>query len=216
MVPILSGIIIGQGPRVTTRRAFMLSLAFVLAMAVTYTVAGVVVALLGHNLQATFQHPAVLIGFAAVFVALALAMFGFYELQVPAALQTRLTEASNRQQSGTLAGAGVMGFLSALIVGPCVAAPLAAALIVIGQSGDPVRGGGPEMASSARRQASFSEPNSSSLNRKSFLRMNSASSACRRSQIDRWAATKVLAAGALRAKVRVRRKCSRLRPSDSR
>jgi len=141
MVPILSGIIIGQGPRVTTRRAFTLSLAFVLAMAVTYTVAGVVVALLGHNLQATFQHPAVLIGFAAVFVALALAMFGFYELQVPAALQTRLTEASNRQQSGTLAGAGVMGFLSALIVGPCVAAPLAAALIVIGQSGDPARGG---------------------------------------------------------------------------
>jgi thiol:disulfide interchange protein DsbD len=141
MVPILSGIIIGQGPDVTTRKAFSLSLAFVLAMAVTYTLAGVVVALMGHNLQATFQHPAVLVGFAAVFVALALAMFGFYELQVPAALQTRLTEISNRQQSGTLAGAGVMGFLSALIVGPCVAAPLAAALIVIGQSGDPVRGG---------------------------------------------------------------------------
>jgi len=142
MVPILSGIIIGQGPSVTTRRAFTLSFAFVLAMAVTYTVAGVVVALLGHNLQATFQHPAVLVGFATVFVALALAMFGFYELQVPAALQTRLTEVSNRQASGTLAGAGAMGLLSALIVGPCVAAPLAAALIVIGQSGDPVRGGG--------------------------------------------------------------------------
>jgi thiol:disulfide interchange protein DsbD len=141
MVPILSGLIVGQGAAVTVRRAFTLSVIFVLAMAVTYTVAGVVVALLGHNLQATFQHPVVLATFAAVFVALALAMFGFYELQVPAALQTRLAGAANRQKAGTWAGAAVMGVLSALIVGPCVAAPLAAALIVIGQSGDPVRGG---------------------------------------------------------------------------
>jgi thioredoxin:protein disulfide reductase len=141
MVPILSGLIVGQGPQVTTRRAFTLSAIFVLAMALTYTIAGVVVALLGHNLQATFQHPAVLIGFSAVFVALALAMFGFYELQLPAALQTKMTRLSNRQQSGTWLGAGAMGVFSALIVGPCVAAPLAAALIVIGTAGDPVRGG---------------------------------------------------------------------------
>jgi thiol:disulfide interchange protein DsbD len=141
MVPILSGLIVGQGPDVTARRAFSLSAVFVLAMALTYTIAGVVVALLGHNLQATFQHPAVLIGFAAIFVLLALAMFGFYELQVPAALQTRMTSLSNRQNSGTWLGAGAMGVFSALIVGPCVAAPLAAALIVIGASGDPVRGG---------------------------------------------------------------------------
>jgi len=141
MVPILSGLIVGQGPQVTTRRAFTLSAVFVLAMALTYTVAGVVVAMLGHNLQATFQHPAVLIGFATVFVALALAMFGFYELQLPAALQTRMAALSNRQQSGTWLGAGAMGVFSALIVGPCVAAPLAAALIVIGTAGDPVRGG---------------------------------------------------------------------------
>ncbi|MEJ2514936.1 MAG: protein-disulfide reductase DsbD [Gammaproteobacteria bacterium] len=141
MVPILSGLIIGQGPDVTVRRAFTLSLVFVLAMAITYTVAGVVVAMLGHNLQATFQHPGVIIVFSAIFVALALSMFGFYDLQVPSALQTRLSQASNRQQAGTLAGAGAMGFFSALIVGPCVAAPLAAALIVIGQSGDPFRGG---------------------------------------------------------------------------
>ena len=141
MVPILSSLIVGQGPDVTTRRAFTLSAVFVLAMALTYTVAGVVVALLGHNLQATFQHPAVLIGFSVVFVALALAMFGFYELQLPAGLQTRMTALSNRQQSGTLVGAGAMGVFSALIVGPCVAAPLAAALIVIGTAGDPVRGG---------------------------------------------------------------------------
>ena len=141
MVPILSGLIVGQGPDVTPRRAFTLSAIFVLAMALTYTIAGVVVAMLGHNLQATFQHPAVLIGFSIVFVGLALAMFGFYELQLPAGLQTRMTALSNRQQSGTWIGAGAMGVFSALIVGPCVAAPLAAALIVIGATGDPVRGG---------------------------------------------------------------------------
>jgi len=141
MVPILSGLIVGQGPDVTTRRAFTLSAIFVLAMALTYTIAGVVVAMLGHNLQATFQNPAVLIGFSIVFVALALAMFGFYELQMPVGLQTRMTALSNRQQAGTWIGAGTMGVFSALIVGPCVAAPLAAALIVIGATGDPVRGG---------------------------------------------------------------------------
>jgi thioredoxin:protein disulfide reductase len=141
MVPILSGLIVGQGPNVTTRRAFTLSAIFVLAMALTYTIAGVVVAMLGHNLQATFQHPAVLIGFATVFVALAMAMFGFYELQMPAGLQSRMAALSNRQESGTWLGAGTMGVFSALIVGPCVAAPLAAALIVIGATGDPVRGG---------------------------------------------------------------------------
>jgi thioredoxin:protein disulfide reductase len=141
MVPILSGLIVGQGPDITTRRAFTLSAIFVLAMALTYTLAGVVVAILGYNLQATFQHPGVLIGFAIVFVALALAMFGFYELQVPAGLQEKMTRLSNRQRSGTWFGAGTMGVFSALIVGPCVAAPLAAALIVIGATGDPLRGG---------------------------------------------------------------------------
>ena len=141
MVPILSSVIVGSGKTLQTGRAFSLSLTFVLAMALTYTAAGVVVAMLGQNLQAAFQHPLILLTFAAIFVALALSMFGLYELQVPAALQTRLSEISQKQQGGTLLGAGVMGFLSALIVGPCVAAPLAAALIVIGQSGDAVRGG---------------------------------------------------------------------------
>jgi thiol:disulfide interchange protein DsbD len=141
MVPILSSIIVGHGSSMSTRRAFSLSLVFVLAMSLTYTVAGVAAALLGQNLQAAFQHPLILIGFSAVFVVLALAMFDVYELQMPAAIQTRLTETSQKQAGGTLVGAGVMGFLSALIVGPCVAAPLAAALIVIGQSGDAVRGG---------------------------------------------------------------------------
>jgi thiol:disulfide interchange protein DsbD len=110
-------------------------------MSLTYTAAGVIAGLFGQNLQALFQHPAVLIGFSVVFVALALAMFGFYELQVPVALQTRLAAFSHRRRGGSYLGVGTMGVLSALIVGPCVAAPLAAALIVIGTAGDPLRGG---------------------------------------------------------------------------
>ncbi len=141
MIPILSGIIIGQGDGITTRRAFMISLVYVLAMALTYTVAGVIAGLFGENLQATFQNPWILISFSLVFVLLALSMFGFYELQMPTFLQSRLTEMANRQQRGTLGGAAVMGFLSALIVGPCVAAPLMGALIYIGQTGDALLGG---------------------------------------------------------------------------
>lgn len=140
MVPILSSIIVGQ-ENITTKKAFMLSLVYVLAMAFTYTIAGVLAGLFGANLQAMFQNPYVLITFAAVFVLLALSMFGFYELQIPASWQARLASVSSSQKGGTLTGVAIMGFLSALIVGPCVAAPLAGALIVIGQSGDPVRGG---------------------------------------------------------------------------
>jgi thiol:disulfide interchange protein DsbD len=110
-------------------------------MAATYTAAGIIAGLFGENLQAAFQNPWVLSAFALVFVLLALSMFGFYDLQMPAALQGRLTEISNRQKGGSLAGVAVMGFLSALIVGPCVAAPLAGALIFIGQTGDAVLGG---------------------------------------------------------------------------
>lgn len=141
MVPILSGIIVGQGDGLTTMKAFWLSLVYVLAMAVTYTVAGVLAGLFGQNLQAAFQNPWIISGFVLVFIALALSMFGFFELQLPGRLQTRLTEASNRQQGGQLWGVAVMGFLSALIVGPCVAPPLMAALIVIGETGDAVLGG---------------------------------------------------------------------------
>lgn len=140
MIPILSSIIVGQ-ENITPKKAFVLSLVYVLAMALTYTVAGVLAGLFGANLQAMFQNPYVLITFATVFVLLALSMFGFYDLQVPASLQAKLANISNNQKGGTLAGVAIMGFLSALIVGPCVAAPLAGALIVIGQSGDPVRGG---------------------------------------------------------------------------
>ncbi len=141
MVPILSGIIAGQGDRMTTTRAFWLSLVYVLAMAVTYTIAGVLAGLFGQNLQALFQNPWILGFFIAIFIALAFSMFGFFELQLPASLQTRLTKTSNQQQGGSLTGVAVMGFLSALIVGPCVAPPLAAALIVIGASGSAWLGG---------------------------------------------------------------------------
>jgi thiol:disulfide interchange protein DsbD len=141
MVPILSGIIAGQGENMTAARAFWLSLVYVLAMAVTYTVAGILAGLFGQNLQAWFQNPWILGVFIAVFIALALSMFGFFELQLPSSLQTRLTQASNQQKGGSLTGVAVMGFLSALIVGPCVAPPLAAALIVIGASGSAWLGG---------------------------------------------------------------------------
>jgi len=141
MVPILSGIIAGHGDRMTTSKAFWLSLIYVLAMAVTYTVAGVLAGLFGQNLQALFQNPWILGFFIAIFIALAFSMFGFFELQLPSSLQTRLTNASNQQKGGSLAGVAVMGFLSALIVGPCVAPPLAAALIVIGASGSALLGG---------------------------------------------------------------------------
>ena len=141
MIPILSGIIVGQGKEISTKRAFMLSLAYVLAMAATYTVAGVLAGLFGANIQVWFQNPWVLGVFAGIFVLLSLSMFGFYELQMPNAIQSRLSEVSNKQKSGSLTGAAVMGFLSALIVGPCVTAPLIGALIYIGQTGDAVLGG---------------------------------------------------------------------------
>jgi len=141
MIPILSGIIAGQGRHITARKAFVLSLVYVLAMALTYTVAGVLAGLFGQNLQAAFQNPWIIGLFAAVFVALAMSMFGFYELQLPSALQSRLSELSNRQEGGNLIGVAIMGLLSALIVGPCVAPPLAGALIYIGQTGDAVLGG---------------------------------------------------------------------------
>jgi len=140
MIPILSNIIIGQ-KNLTTRKAFLISLVFVLAMALTYTIAGVLAGLAGANLQAAFQNPWVIGVFVAIFIALAMSMFGFYELQMPAGIQSRLSNLSNKQEGGTLVGAGIMGFLSALIVGPCVTAPLVGALLYISQTGDAVLGG---------------------------------------------------------------------------
>jgi thioredoxin:protein disulfide reductase len=113
----------------------------VLAMALTYTAAGVIVALIGANIQAWFQNPWIVSVFSLIFVLLALSMFGLYELQMPSAIQTRLVGFSNTQKGGAFVGVGIMGVLSALIVGPCITAPLVAALLVIGQSGDALRGG---------------------------------------------------------------------------
>ena len=141
MIPILSSIIVGQGEHITTRRAFILSLVYVLAMSITYTIAGILAGLFGENLQAAFQNPWVLGAFSLIFVLLALSMFGFYELQLPSRFQSKINNIANEQKGGTLTGVAVMGFLSALIVGPCVAPPLAGALIYIGQTGDAVLGG---------------------------------------------------------------------------
>ena len=141
MIPILSGIIVGHGHDISRSRAFMLSLAYVLGMAVTYAAAGVAAGLTGTLLSAALQNVWVLSVFALVFVALSLSMFGFYELQLPSALQSRLADTASHNKGGHLGGVAVMGVLSALIVGPCVAAPLAGALLYIAQTGDAVLGG---------------------------------------------------------------------------
>ena len=140
MVPILSGIIAGHGTNVTTSKAFGLSLSYVLGMACTYTLAGIAVAAAGAHVQAVFQQTWVIVLFAGLFVLLSLSMFGVYTLQMPTAIQTRLTEVSSRQAAGTFGGVAVMGALSALIVTTCVAAPLVATYVVIGQSGNMLRG----------------------------------------------------------------------------
>ena len=141
MIPILSGIIAGQGHKASHARGFALSLAYVLGMAVTYSAAGVAAGLTGTLISSALQNPWVLGSFAVVFVILSFSMFGFYELQLPTALQSKLSEEAGHLQGGRGIGVFLMGALSALIVGPCVAAPLAGALLYIGQTGDAVLGG---------------------------------------------------------------------------
>ena len=143
MIPILSSLVVGHGDAQMTakqsrRHAFWISLAYVLGMSLTYAIAGVIAAITGSYLQAFFQNPWVLSGFSALFVALALSMFGFYELQMPSAIQSRL---SRYGKGGHFSSAFIMGVLSALIVGPCVAAPLAGALLFIAHTGNMVLGG---------------------------------------------------------------------------
>ncbi|KFN38682.1 MAG: hypothetical protein JU82_10560 [Sulfuricurvum sp. MLSB] len=139
MVPIISSVIVAQGEGLGTKRAFWLSVVYVLSMAVAYTIAGVLAGLFGANLQAAFQTPWIITLFALIFVVLAMSMFDLFELQIPNAIQSRITQISGKRSG--IAGVAVMGFLSALIVGPCVAAPLAGALIYIGQTGDALLGG---------------------------------------------------------------------------
>ena len=141
MIPILSGIIAGEGPSLSKSRAFGLSLAYVIGMAVTYAVAGVAAAYSGTMLAAALQNAWVLGAFALVFVALALSMFGLYELQLPGFLHRRLDRAQRRLPGGRVASVAGMGALSAVIVSPCVAAPLAGALLYIAQTRDVALGG---------------------------------------------------------------------------
>ncbi|WP_417761774.1 protein-disulfide reductase DsbD [Shewanella sp.] len=140
MYPILSGIIVGQGGKVSTARAFTLSMTYVQGMAITYSILGLVVATAGMKYQAALQSPPVLIGIAILFVLLSLSMFGMYELQLPSRWQEKLTGISNKQQGGKLGGVFVMGVLSGLVASPCTTAPLSAVLVYVAQSGDLVQG----------------------------------------------------------------------------
>lgn len=142
MIPILSSIIVAQGKTMNAKQGFLLSLIYVLAMSVAYTIAGVLAGLFGGNLQIAMQNPWVISTFALLFVGLAMSMFGFFKIGLPSSWQTCLTKSSEEASSkGGYFGVAIMGFLSALIVGPCVAPPLAGALVYIGQSGDALLGG---------------------------------------------------------------------------
>ncbi|WP_443627229.1 protein-disulfide reductase DsbD [Candidatus Njordibacter sp. Uisw_002] len=141
MVPILSSIIVGLSPKPGPGKSFLLSLVYVLTMAATYSLAGVVAGLSGSNIQIALQHPAVIGTTATLFVFFAIAMFGWVNVQMPQGIQNKINTVSNRQLGGQATGVAVMGVLSALIVGPCVAAPLAGALLFIAQAGDATTGG---------------------------------------------------------------------------
>ena len=141
MVPILSGIFVGRGHHLTKAHAFILSMSYVQGMALTYAAAGVAAGFSGTLLSNALQTPAVLGSFAAVFVLLSLSMFGFYELQLPSALQNKLSSGSNRLHGGHISSVFVMGALSAIIVSPCVSGPLFGALLYIGQTHDAFLGG---------------------------------------------------------------------------
>jgi len=143
MIPILSSIIVkaGQNEILTARKGFFLSLVYVLAMSLAYTIAGVIAGIFGANLQVALQNPYVLTIFAAIFVALAFSMFGYFKLELPQSLQNRINKTTEGKEKQGIVGIAIMGFLSALIVGPCVAPPLAGALVYIGQTGDAILGG---------------------------------------------------------------------------
>jgi len=140
MYPILTGIIVGQGQGLTTKKAFTLSFFYVQGMAVTYTLLGIVVALAGAQFQAMFQHPVVLIAMSLLFIFLALSMFGVFNLALPSSWQNKLNNISNSQKGGSILGVVMMGVISGLVASPCTTAPLTGALLYISQSGDVVLG----------------------------------------------------------------------------
>ena len=143
MIPILSSIIVkaGNEKELTSGQGFFLSLVYVVSMALAYTIAGVIAGLFGANIQVALQNPYVLTVFAGIFIALAFSMFGYYKLELPQSLQSKINKSTDGKEKQGVVGVAIMGFLSALIVGPCVAAPLAGALVYIGQTGDAVLGG---------------------------------------------------------------------------
>ncbi|WP_323668382.1 protein-disulfide reductase DsbD [Aliarcobacter butzleri] len=143
MIPILSSIIVGasKNQTMTASRGFFLSLVYVLSMSIAYTIAGVIAGVFGANLQVALQNPYVLVIFASIFVVLAFSMFGYFEIKLPQALQNKINKTTDGKEKQGVVGIAIMGFLSALIVGPCVAPPLAGALVYIGQTGDAILGG---------------------------------------------------------------------------
>ncbi len=143
MIPILSSIIVkaGNNSTLTPLKGFFLSFIYVFFMSLAYTIAGIIAGLFGANLQVALQNPYVLIVFALIFVALAFSMFGYYKLELPQSIQNKINKTTDGKEKQGILGIAIMGFLSALIVGPCVAPPLAGALVYIGQTGDAILGG---------------------------------------------------------------------------
>ncbi len=143
MIPILSSIIVkaSQNESMSAKKGFFLSLIYVLAMSLAYTIAGVIAGIFGANLQVSLQNPYVLVAFSFIFIALAFSMFGYFEIRLPSSIQTKINKTTEGKENQGVIGIAIMGFLSALIVGPCVAPPLAGALVYIGQTGDALLGG---------------------------------------------------------------------------
>ncbi|MCU7998871.1 protein-disulfide reductase DsbD [Shewanella sp. SM95] len=140
MYPILSGIIVGQGQKLSTAKAFTLSMAYVQGMAITYSILGLVVASAGLKYQAALQHPAVLVVLAILFFVLSLSMFGLYDLKLPSSWQEKMNSVSNNQKGGNLVGVFLMGVISGLVASPCTTAPLSGALVYVAQTGDLLQG----------------------------------------------------------------------------
>lgn len=140
MYPILSGIIVGQGQKLSTAKAFTLSMAYVQGMAITYSILGLVVASAGMKYQAALQHPAVLVVLAILFFVLSLSMFGLYDLKLPSRFQEKMNSISNNQKGGNLVGVFLMGVISGLVASPCTTAPLSGALVYVAQTGDLLQG----------------------------------------------------------------------------
>lgn len=140
MYPILSGIIVGQGQKLSTAKAFILSMAYVQGMAITYSILGLVVASAGLKYQAALQHPAVLVVLAILFFVLSLSMFGLYDLKLPSSWQEKMNSVSNNQKGGNLVGVFLMGVISGLVASPCTTAPLSGALVYVAQTGDLLQG----------------------------------------------------------------------------